>query len=391
MLLRFLPLIFLLVFANASAQSAKIEITTPVFDPTILAAMDYAASIWEQHLVSSVPIKVNALLFPVSGAFLGFTFPNGRKDFPGAPLSDTWYPSCLANALSGLELNPGESDMDIVMAADVNWYFGTDGQPGPGQYDFVSVFLHEIGHGLGIASLSDSQGSQGSFGMIDFSQFAPFTPTFPIPMLDGYPSAYDRLLINGAGHSLTNTGLFPNPSGTLLNAFTNNNLFYAGSEGGAANGGQPPKIYAPPVFTFGVSVTHLDENAYPHSSGNSLMTPFSGLGQAEHSPGPIVLGILHDIGWGQVSAIGEAGTAPFDIQIWGGHVRVDLPHTGPLELALTDAMGRTVFSRRYADMPAGVQYISLAEAAAGLPPGFYVAQARWKGATAAKSLVLTTQ
>ncbi|MDV7399647.1 hypothetical protein RZS08_49995, partial [Arthrospira platensis SPKY1] len=107
-------------------------------------------------------IKVNVLFFPVNGLFLGLTFPNGRKDFPGAPLEATWYASCLANAITGSELNPGEADMDIVMAADVNWYYGTDGQPGPGQFDFVSVLLHEIGHGLGIVSLSDSPAGEGS-------------------------------------------------------------------------------------------------------------------------------------------------------------------------------------------------------------------------------------
>ena len=35
------------------------------------------------------------------------------------------------------------------MSSSEDWYFGLDGRPGEDQFDFVSVVLHEIGHGLG--------------------------------------------------------------------------------------------------------------------------------------------------------------------------------------------------------------------------------------------------
>lgn len=378
-----------------TAQTADIQITPlgTITDTAALTAMEYTAAIWEQHLNSSVPIKVNVAFFPVSGLFLGFTFPNGRRDFPGAPQENTWYPSCLANALTGMELNPGESDMDIVIAADANWYFGTDGQPGPGKYDFVSVLLHEIGHGLGIVSLADSYNGEGSFGMIDFTQFQPFAPTFPIPQLAGLPGAYDRLLTTGSGQVLTDTQSFPNPSALLHATFTGSNVFYSGTEGVLANGGQSVKVFAPATFTFGTSISHLDESQYPVSSGNALMTPYIGAGNVTQEPGPIALGILHDIGWGLVSQVTvRPTTAPLPIEIWGidGHsvLRLDLPEACDLELRLVDAMGRTRYTRPYAQLPAGPQLLPLEEALEHLSAGYYVVQVQALGQNGACGMVI---
>jgi hypothetical protein len=372
---------------------ADIQIFTPSMEPQILAAMEHTASIWEQHLNSPVQIKVNVLLFPVSGAFLGFTFPNGRRNFAGAPLADTWYPTCLANAMTGMELNPGESDIDIVMAADANWYFGTDGNPGSQQFDFVSVLLHEIGHGLGFVSLSDSYGGEGSFGMIDFSQFAPFQPTFPIPQLDGMPGAYDRLLATGTGQALTDTSLFPSPSPMLHATFTGNNVFFSGEESTIANDGQDVKIFAPPVFAFGTSISHLDEGSFPNAGGNSLMTPYINKGEVEHHPGPITLGVLRDIGWNISTAVAEIPVlSGFSARILGfgneSVLQLELPAAGEVRWALADARGQVLRQVHLDKVPEGRQHISLGNELSGLPAGFYIVQAVWEGQVIARQLVL---
>jgi hypothetical protein len=289
-----LLLLALLGPLSLSAQQADIQITTPIPDPEIQAAFEYAASIWEQYLQSEVPIKVNAIMLPVNGAFLGLCLPNGRKDFPGAPLTDTWYPTALANALAGEELNPGESDMDIYLALDVNWYLGTDGNPAFNQYDLVSTFLHEIGHGLGIISLGDRVANEGSFGQITLENFDPLQTSFSFPDLDGYPGAFDRLLADGSGELLT---LLDNPGVELGNAFVSQNIYFSGTLAGQANNDAQVPVFAPAGFLFGSSLSHLDENAFPAGSPNSLMTPFSSTGEVEHEPGPVALGILSDIGW----------------------------------------------------------------------------------------------
>jgi hypothetical protein len=42
---------------------------------------------------------------------------------------------------------------------------------------------------------------------------------------------------------------------------------------------------------------HLDEFTYPPGDVNAFMTPFLGWAEPIHNPGPIVLGVLTDIGW----------------------------------------------------------------------------------------------
>jgi len=86
------------------------------------------------------------------------------RDFSGALRAATWYPSALADKLAGADLDPGEVDMQVVFNSDVDgaevlgasrFYYGFDAAPPDGDVDFIAVALHEIGHGLGFASLVD--------------------------------------------------------------------------------------------------------------------------------------------------------------------------------------------------------------------------------------------
>lgn len=62
-------------------------------------------------------------------------------------------------------------------------------------------------------------------------------------------------------------------------------------------------MYVPFPYEPGRSYSHLDEDTYPAGSGNSLMTPFIANGEAVHDPGPIVQGMMQDMGW----TVGQAG------------------------------------------------------------------------------------
>ncbi|MEM1220013.1 MAG: T9SS type A sorting domain-containing protein [Bacteroidota bacterium] len=290
-------LLTLLGSAQADAQTATFEFTPNISNPELDAAMEYAGEIWGTYLQSEVTIKVNVFFTPVDLGFLGLAVPNGRKGFSGAPEPEFWYPTSLANSLAGIELNPGEADMDLLLpnVGVVDWYLGLDGNPGNAQYDFVSVFLHEIGHGLGILSLANVEDELGSFGMIGEEQFAPYNPSFPLPDQEGIPGIYDTYLVTGTGAVIITD--FMNNSADLEGIFTGNSVFFDGPTSRAANNGEAVRIYAPGSYSFGSSITHINENTYPSSSGNALMTPSIGLGEVEHDPGPIVLGMLSDIGW----------------------------------------------------------------------------------------------
>jgi len=282
----------------SGTRGITIGVTYQGFTAPAQTAFDFSKQIWESILNGTVPIKVNAYFLPIgAGGSLAITFPNGRKNFAGAIVNDVWYPTSLANQLSGTELNTGESDFDIFLNSSVNWYFGTDGICPIGKYDFVSVALHEICHGLGLVGLSkvDSLGI-GSLGTLTINDFSPAITSFPWPELDTFPGIFDHFLMTFDGTPIAN-GAFLNPSDTLADILTSNQIYWFGINGLQYNNNLEPRIYSPATFALGSSMVHLNEATYPTGNENELMTPFANSHSSNHNPGPIALAILKDIGW----------------------------------------------------------------------------------------------
>lgn len=342
-----LTLFFCVPSDGLHAQNATFDFVTSSLGTDATAALEYAGSIWSDYLISDVPIKVRFVFIPVPGGFLGNTTPNGEMNFAGAPIADVWYPSCLANAIAGTELNPGERDMDIVAPSGENWYFGLDGNPGLGQFDFVSLAMHEIGHGLGILSLAKFESDSGSFGHITTAD-VPFAPSFPFPELGGYPGVWDLFLEELGEESLTGSA-YDNPSIELGDEFTSNAIYFDGPEALVQTGGVRPRIYAPPVWAFGSSMTHLDEAVFS-GTASALMTPFLASGEVVHEPGPVTLAILRDIGW---TIAMPTGIEPYAMEVPELHawpnpaterftVSFELPGSSDVRADLVDARGRIV-------------------------------------------------
>jgi hypothetical protein len=251
-------------------------------------AFDYAKHIWEVTLASPVTTVVSATWESLGTNVLGSTQPRDAIRFttnptPGGAAANTWYPIALANKLGGKDYNG--SAVEILARFNSgfpSWYFGTDGKVGANQYDFASVALHELAHGLGFAGSMSViyPGKTGSWGF------------------GGYPFIFDRFAVNDLNQKLIDTSLFPNNSTSLGDQLTSNKVFFNGAHAMAANGGQKPKLYTPPVWEQGSSFSHLDETTYLAAGGNALMTPYLYNGEVEHAPGPITLGIFQDLGWG---------------------------------------------------------------------------------------------
>lgn len=270
---------------GASPASATFLVTYNGFSAPAQAAFQAAVNIWATQISSPVPIRVNATWTTLGTGVLGSASAHTLlRDFPGAPMPGTWYPSALANKLAETDLDPGAVDIDANFNSTfANWYYGADGHPSATQYDLMTVVLHELGHGLGFVGTATYSLGKGSWGLGS-----------------GFPAIYDRQVVNGSNQALINTSLFPNNTTTLGSQLTSNNLFLNGAYTVAAAGGKP-RLYVPSTWQQGSSYAHLDESTYPVGNPNSLMTPQLGKGEAILNPGPITLGLFADMGWAQQS------------------------------------------------------------------------------------------
>lgn len=273
---------------SAGAAKADIVVDYKGFTSEAQQAFDYAVGIWETIIESNIPIRMEAKWRnDLDANVLGSCGPETYyKNFEDAPFKDRYYPVAIAEKIAKKELN-GESRYDMVanFSSKIDWYFGTDMNCPDDKYDFVSVVLHEIGHGLGFTGFFfvDEQQSVGSYGFYEF----------------GDATSFDLLVERGSssGQQLVNTSFFENASSGLLSALQSRNLYANSQVAIERNRGIKPQLYSPATFDEGSSVYHLNDLTYPNGNENSLMTHAIGRAEAIHDPGPITRGIMDDIGW----------------------------------------------------------------------------------------------
>lgn len=341
--------------------NASIVVNYNGFTPQAQQAFQYAIDIWQSVLVSSVPIRVNASWETLETSTLGAAGSTTLfRDFPEALRTGLWYPVALAERLTGRDLNPvNEPDIVASFNSNINWYYGIDGRTPPGQYNLVTVVLHEIAHGLGFFSSFDVNNNQGLWGEDT-----------------GYAFVYDFFIENATNQRLTNTTLFTNPSATLANQLTSNNLFFeVSSSNNPANRNALPRLHAPGDFNLGSSISHLDEFRYPAGDENALMTPQIGRAESIYWPGDITLRMLSTIGWRtRTPAEGEEPIAMFPNPT-NGTLTIDgffEQNITELTIIVTDLVGKQLIassltgSRRYftqqfdmSRFPAGLYIVNI--------------------------------
>jgi hypothetical protein len=262
-----------------SASQANIIVNYTGFTEEAQEAFQYAVDIWASLLKSPIQIVVNATFRPLNEGVLGSAGPNGYiSDFDGAPLKNTFYPIPLAEKLARENLN-GTEEADIVsdFNSDFDFYFGLDGNTPSDQYDFVSIVLHELGHGLGFT------------GGVSFDEDQ---ETGSWSLASGLPTVYTQFVEQGDNSAIID---IPDNSSQTGDALTGNSLFFNGPFS-VLELGDTPKLFAPSSWNSGSSYSHLDENEYPAGNPNSLMSPQFGSGEAIHNPG-VTEEIFADMGW----------------------------------------------------------------------------------------------
>jgi hypothetical protein len=275
-----------------------------------LIAFQRAANIWGNRLSSPVEIRISASLNPLAcsdtSAVLGAAGTTSVfRNFIGAPLADTWYPQALANSLAGTDLDPANSDIQANFNSALGtpscsfplvWYYGLTGNPPGGTLDFVSVVLHELGHGLGFQSFVTLSTGAKLLGFDDtFSRNLEDHSTGKV-----YPQMTDQERVAASQNSGNLRWIGPNvvaASGTLT--------------AGVDPTGHV-QMYAPNPQQPGSSVSHFDTAVTP----NELMEPF--YTGANHGVS-LTSELFVDLGWRTLSSFADVdfdGDGKADIGIY---------------------------------------------------------------------------
>lgn len=279
----------------------------PVWPQEAANAFRHALNIWAAHIHSDIPIKVSATWREYSAnddrVTLGGASPSRVVKLSGVGKPNTWYPIALLSALAGTPIREqiifddgSKLDHDIIVNMNCGfpgWYFGTDARTPRNQIDFVTVVLHEIGHGIGFIGSADEDPDVSGIG-----RWGAGSP--PDPYI------YDRFVVDVDYLDLIDPIGYPNPSADIFKAITGENggLFLEASEVNhtlASQQAERAVLYTPEEYRRGSTYSHLDQQTFTNTQ-NALMRPSMDRASAIHTPGPLFCGFLRDIEW----PLGEA-------------------------------------------------------------------------------------
>lgn len=267
-------------------------------------ALEYALDIWSDILNNTRILNVNACWSEgLPSGTLGSAGPNLQLEQSLPGLSPVVLPNGIYENVNDVEI--GGPDITSVFNGNrSDWYYGTDAMPGS-DVDFVSVALHEIGHGLGFTGrariddgINDGANNLDECNGIADNACIGFKATQGENLIY-VPTIYDRFVdIDNETSILDMT----NPSNDITTVIQGGSI--TGGSGGLffdeANSNNfrfAPShlLYTPPSFQPGSSYSHFDEATLPLE----LMSPSIAAGQAIHDPGISEI-VMLEIGWTSV-------------------------------------------------------------------------------------------
>jgi len=234
---------------------------------------EHAIKLWSELLAGTVPVGIHITFESMSSNALGasYVLPHYWNS-----ADSTWYPSALGNQLADTNIAPDMINIRLVMNSNHIWNFSITDYPEWYQFDWLSVMLHEIAHGLGFAASVRRDGSF-AFALINGTNF---------------PGIFDRQLYEGT----TGPNFVDITQSQRAILIESDNMF-AGRPGSyllAANDGVRVKIASNPPWTSGSSLHHWDHNVDFETFMKSGTLP----GSRRAVIGEREVAIMRDIGWG---------------------------------------------------------------------------------------------
>jgi len=282
---------------NLYQNAAVFEVSYTDNVPTAArTSFERATAIMSTFINSSIPITVMVEasddLDP--GSLAGASPGTFLRDFPNAPIANAWYPVALAEKLEQQDFSNAAApfDINVTYNSDANWNFTSTNVLG-NQFDFVTVILHELMHGLGFSGLGNV--NDNGLGTL---------------LLQTFPAAYSTKLETGNGVNLLEN--FTSPSLELGEQLESNNVFINTET--LAEQNQIARIFAPTTFNPGSSISHLNQFTFT-GTPHELMRPSISPGAIIHNPGSIALDILFDLGWRRTSVSHVPGPISSDVNM----------------------------------------------------------------------------
>ena len=220
------------------------------------------------------------------------------------PTSDGFYAGATRDAIDG-----GNPNSDPEIFVEVNWaytYHLSNDPPVVGQFDLLSLLIHELIHGLGMLSLISSTG----------------TSEFQIPYGSKTYTIHDALLFRRTTPTFL-IGSSPPSLQVDVGDLTGDDVAFDGANAFSQYGqGTAPGIHAPSPFSGGSSMSHWVSNIV----GGAVMVHSLPPGVERRTLKPVDVGALIDLGYVRASTSGAA--APF-IVIPEGEGEKDSASCGP--------------------------------------------------------------
>ena len=179
---------------------------------------------------------------------------------------------------------PGYPDMQLTVNWNYDYYLGT-GDPGPMQFDLLSVLIHEFTHGIGfLSSIAYNDSVCGGGSRPNGTGWTGSQP-------DIY-SAMDTYLVTGNNNYFINSSFY----------YIGQNSYFVGSDNGVYCAGPQatsvwgtrPRIYSPSTFECGSSISHWN-------SLGAIMDPSIAPGVKKREYLPFEVAFLRDMGYTNAS------------------------------------------------------------------------------------------
>ncbi len=261
------------------------DINTGFNDPTLgpqrkailQSALEYIASVLN---VPGGVVDINASSVYLAGQYLANAGPIVVWYEPIIPGINN---GCVFQHLLNGSVDPnGPTLPDMQLTVNWNYTYNLDADdPGPMEFDLLSVLIHEITHGIGfLASIAYNDSGCGGGTRPNGTGWTGSQP-------DIY-TAFDTFLVTG------NNNYFINSS---FNYIGQNNYFlgvdngvYCSASGATGLWGTRPRIYAPSVYECGSSISHWNNLG-------GIMDPNISPGTKKRAYLPFEVAFLKDIGY----------------------------------------------------------------------------------------------